>query len=223
MIELHGRLAAAFALCGSGDTVIDVGCDHGYLPLSLLEKGRFLRAVLSDVNEKPLESARQNFIDASLSDRAEFVLTDGLRGVRADGEYVICVCGMGGELISRIIDDGFETAKGAKRLILQPMSRPEALRRYLAQNGFRILGETAVSEEDKLYIIFEVVFCGEKREISEIEALLGTEAPSGDGEMYYKRLLDAYTVIKNGKSKAGIDTCAEENIINEIMRRTSHE
>ena len=81
MTELHGRLAAAFALCGSGDTVIDVGCDHGYLPLSLLEKGRFLRAVLTDVNEKPLESARRNFADSAMEGRAEFVLGDGLCGV----------------------------------------------------------------------------------------------------------------------------------------------
>ena len=223
MTELHGRLAAVQRLCGSGGTVIDVGCDHGYLPLSLLEKGHFLRAVLTDVNEKPLESARRNFADSAMADRAEFVLGDGLCGVRAEGEYVICVCGMGGELISRILEEGFETAKGAKRLVLQPMSRPEALRRYLARSGFEILGETAVSEEDKLYLIFEAVFCGEKREISEIDALLGTKAPEGEREAYFKRLLDAYTVIKNGKRSAGHDVSAEEIIIDEIMRRTSRE
>lgn len=223
MNALHGRLAAVERLCGTGDVFVDVGCDHGYLSLSLLKRGAFSRAFLSDINEKPLDSARNAFLRENVEFDAEFILTDGLQNIDCNGDFTVCICGMGGELISEILKKDLEIgnrlSEKAARLILQPMSRPEALRRFLFDNGFEIVCETAVSEDDKIYLIISAVYNGTAREYSEYDVLLGTGVPDGDGKKYLEKLFGAYEVIAEGKKKACISCAEEEKISAEIKCR----
>ena len=139
------RLEAAAGLVKSGDVLCDVGSDHAYLPLMLIKNGVIERAVACDVNAGPLERGRQHAAKQGVSS-IEFVLSDGLGSVETPFD-VAAICGMGGELIIRIIREGGE--KGKKRLILQPMTGIEKVRAFLWQSGFAITDEVFPVEDGK--------------------------------------------------------------------------
>lgn len=207
-------------MCGGGDVIIDVGCDHGYLPCALLGSGAFSRAVLTDVNAKPLDAARATVHAAGFDGVCDFFLTDGLCHVRCGGKYVISVCGMGGELISSIIERSPEIATGAEHLVLQPMSRPEALRSFLLENGFDIMSELCVSEGDKLYVIIKARYDGKARDVDPVDCFLGRAGDMERGEeKYLLRMKDAVSRIRAGKEKAALDADFENTLLCEIARR----
>ena len=99
------RLRSVAELVRQGAVLADIGTDHAYLPLFLLTQGKIARAVCSDVNEGPLSSARANTLALGFSEKITFLLTDGLVGVLAHEPTDIAICGMGGELIARILAD----------------------------------------------------------------------------------------------------------------------
>ena len=155
------------------ETIADVGCDHGYLTISLLENKIAKRAIAMDVNKGPLESAKVNVASASLLDAVSFRLSDGLAKLDEAEADVICICGMGGALIKRILDARLMVAKSAKALILEPQSEYRALREYLVENGFQFIDESLCTEEGKIYPIMKVSFSGEHTELSEAELEYG--------------------------------------------------
>lgn len=192
------------------------------MPLILLKKKLFGHAVLCDINQAPLESAKANFRIENLNDKAEYILTDGLSNVRCDGNYVISICGMGGELIKKILSDdlsGIGLSTRATRLVLQPMSRLNILRCFLYGNGYNIIEEMAVSEEDKLYILMSVCYDGHIRDVSDADLYLGQTVPSGDTINYYNRLITRFINVRDGKIKAGLDFSFENILIEEAERR----
>ena len=102
-------------------------------------------------------------------------LSNGLENIQPDEADDIIIAGMGGELISAILS---QKPLGGINLVLQPMTKAPSLRRFLAENGFELLGETAVEESGRLYTVMNAVFTGKKREISELETLVGKLSPS---------------------------------------------
>ena len=168
------RLLAAAAFVRQGAVLADIGTDHAYLPIYLVASGRISRAVAADIGEGPIALARANVAAAGLSDRIEAVMTDGLFGLADKGITDITICGMGGELISRILQDApFVKEKGI-RLILQPMSRAATLRRYLAENGFAILAERPCRAAGRVYSCLCAEYDGVPRAISPAEAEMGS-------------------------------------------------
>jgi len=139
-------------------TIADVGCDHGYLSIALLENGIAESAIAMDVNKGPLESAKSNLMAAGLSDKASFRLSDGLARLDVNEADVICICGMGGALIRRILDARPEVAKSASYLILEPQSEYRQLREFLVSNHFMILDEMLCTEEGKIYPIMKLSY-----------------------------------------------------------------
>ena len=140
------------------ETIADVGCDHGYLTIAFLEGGVAENAIAMDVNKGPLESARTNIGQAGLLDNVQFRLSDGLAKLNDSEADVICICGMGGALIKRILNAGLAVAKSAKTLILEPQSEYRALREFLMQEHFVILDEMLCTEEGKIYPIIKVSY-----------------------------------------------------------------
>lgn len=173
MIKLSPRLQIIYDMVPQCETLADVGCDHGYLTISLLENKIAKRAIAMDVNKGPLESAKVNVASASLLDAVSFRLSDGLAKLDEAEADVICICGMGGALIKRILDARLMVAKSAKALILEPQSEYRALREYLVEKGFQFIDESLCTEEGKIYPIMKVSFSGEHTDLSEAELEYG--------------------------------------------------
>lgn len=167
------RLAAAASFGRQGKRIADIGTDHASLPIYLVGIGFAPYAVACDINIGPLNAAKQNISAASLSDKIDVLLTDGLRGVEDYTPEDIYILGMGGELIWRIISDADMSRLPGIRLILQPMTHAHDLRHGLYTNGFNIIDETLVRDRDRVYQIIVAEYDGVVRTASDVELWLG--------------------------------------------------
>ncbi len=174
-IKLDPRLACAASMVRQGAVVADIGTDHAYLPVYLIKNGIVGFAIASDINRGPLERARQSAARYGVEENIRFELADGLEGVNPEREGVtdIVICGMGGELIARIIHDSEYTRREGIQLILQPMSSAYELREYMAAAGFDILDERLSRAAGKIYTCILARYDGKKRKFSPTELLLG--------------------------------------------------
>lgn len=197
------RLLACAGLLHPCETVADVGTDHGYLPIYLLQNGLCRRVIASDLREKPLAIARQNAARWGTEDRTAFVHTDGLAGFHP-GSFDALVCaGMGGDCIAGILDAAPWLREGDYELILQPQSSGNDLRRYLGRNGWRIEREVLVRDGGFLYAAMRVRFGG-GRELTPGEqfvspALLQEKSP--ELAEYQQRLIRSLRATVAGISK----------------------
>lgn len=138
----------------AGARLVDVGTDHGHLPIWLLLQGRITRAIATDVREGPLSRARENA--ARYGCALELRLGDGLAPVRPEECDTIAIAGMGGETIAAILTAAPWTAEGHHLLLLQPMTMAAELRQFLYANGYEILRETVCREEQHWYVVLTV-------------------------------------------------------------------
>ena len=165
-----------------GIGVIDVGTDHGTVPVWLAQRGYSGRILASDINAGPLSAAKRTAALAGVTDRIEFLLSDGLQLCPPEAVDTIVIAGMGGDLIVKILDEAEWCMHPRYRLILQPMTRAEVLRYWLAYNEFEILSESIAVEGKTLYQILTArfgghtalndaeLFCG-KRSLAEVDGL----------------------------------------------------
>lgn len=171
--SLSPRLMAAAALVRDGASVADIGTDHAYLPIFLVEEGVSPRAIACDVNKGPLARAEANVEAAGLADRITLKLTDGLNGLETFAPDDILICGMGGELIIRILYEADFIRTPDCRLILQPMTSVDKLRMWLCENGFEIICESLAPEEERVYELICAHYTGERRDLTEAKAIAG--------------------------------------------------
>lgn len=150
---LTPRLLAVAELAAPCNRLADVGTDHAYLPIYMIKKGLCVTAYACDVNEGPLDRARSAVARFGLEDSVFPVKSDGLHSVPADFD-ALTVAGMGGDLIARILYE--RPPLCAEKIILQPMTKPEVLRRFLFRHGYSVLRERAVTEGEKHYIVLSV-------------------------------------------------------------------
>ena len=155
------RLLTCAELCAGGRAV-DVGTDHAYLPVYLVEQGICESCIACDINGKPLASARENISRAGLSDRIETLLSDGLDNVPAEGVTDVIIAGMGGELIADIISRAPWLKERKVNLVLQPMTKWDHLRKYLWENGFEVTAELPCREGKFTYSVIRAVYSGAK-------------------------------------------------------------
>lgn len=142
----------------AGSRVADVGCDHGFLSIWLVQAGVSPKVLAMDVRKGPLAAARGHIEAYGLGDYIETRLSDGLISCEA-GEVDALVCaGMGGRLMERILTESMEKAKGFKELILQPQSELWEFRTFLRREGFEVLKEEAVCEDGKFYFAMKARF-----------------------------------------------------------------
>ncbi len=213
-IRPDARLAAVAVQVREGVTLYDVGTDHAYLPVYLMEQGRISHAIASDVAEGPLASAKETVAMAGLADRIETVLSDGLRNVTLCPPCDVTIAGMGGDLMARILSDEPAVKDGDVRLILQPMTKQEHLRRYLADNGFSIDTEL-VAEAGKLYEILVCHYTGEPYALSDEELLIGRRGARREDALFYRlveKKRQALCRTAEGKRRGGETDPPEEAI-----------
>ena len=143
-------------------TVADVGCDHGYVSIYLVQSGIADRAIAMDVRKGPLSGAESNISDYGLSDSIETRLSDGLAALSPEEADSLVIAGMGGKLMVRILEDGDPVRLGIRQAVLQPQSDLDEFRSYLRSKGYTILDEKVVLDEGKYYFPMKVSFTGER-------------------------------------------------------------
>ena len=138
----------------SGKKIADIGTDHAYIPIYLIENSLAGYVIASDINKGPLLIAGDNIKNHNLTGKIETRLGGGLSVLKENEADTIIIAGMGGILISKIIDADIETAKKSN-LILQPMNAQYELRKYLLSHDFKITNEDIAVEGFKVYNIIE--------------------------------------------------------------------
>lgn len=160
MIRLSQRLQAVANLVGGTGIVADVGTDHGYIPVYLISSGKAEKAIAMDVNRGPLQRALEHIRQFHLEEQIETRLSDGVKALQPGEVQTIVIAGMGGALMTRILDEGEAVAHTAERLVLQPQSEIPAFRHFLAEHEYRVLGEDMVFEDGKFYSMMAAVWAG---------------------------------------------------------------
>lgn len=197
MIKLSCRLQAVADMVNEGARVVDVGTDHGYIPAYLIKNNIAKSVIACDINEKPLASCKRYISSLGLDDKVKCVLSDGLQSV--DGDYdTVIIAGMGGELIAQILENA-ENIRHC-RLIINPMTHPELVRKWLFDNGFCIENDIVVADLKHHYSVLSAHYTGKIQEKSEVDYFLGEISDFSDRE-YFEHLL---VYLKN-KQKSGVD------------------
>lgn len=217
-LYLGARLGAIADRVREGVTFYDVGTDHAYLPVYLLQQGRITAAVASDVATGPLSRASETVRRAGLADKVSLRLADGLFGIELIPPCDIAIAGMGGEMIASILEAAPQVRMAGVRLLLQPMTKDEELRRYLAANGFAVDFECVV-EEGKLYRLLTCFYTGESYALDEEELLLGFRTARREDALFY-RMVEAKRSVLNkvaeGKRCGGEDASYEERMLSRL-------
>ena len=155
MISKRLELVASFVPQGS--ILLDVGSDHAYLPIELVERGQIEAAIAGEVVDGPYQSAVKNVEAHGLEEKIQVRLANGLAAFEEEDQVsVITIAGMGGRLIARILEEGLDKLANVERLILQPNNREDDLRLWLQENGFQIIAEGILEEAGKFYEILVV-------------------------------------------------------------------
>lgn len=152
-LKLGPRLEAVASFVNMEGSVADVGTDHGYVPVWLLQNGIRGSVIASDLNELPLEKARQTAREYGYEADISFRLCAGLADIRASEADTVVIAGMGGETIRTILEESGWYFAG-KRLVLQPMTKRHELLRWLYEAGFHLSGEKFAEESGTVYRIF---------------------------------------------------------------------
>lgn len=221
---LDERLGFAAELVPVGSVLLDVGTDHGYLPVRLLLDGKISHAGAADINVDPLQKALNTGEKYGVSDQMTFYLSDGLNSIRDLERYTaVSICGMGGELISRIIERADYLRENRIPLILQPMSSAEELSEYLADKGFAITDERIAFAAGKVYRVILAEYDGVVRSLTPVEHILGRinldiGAEQKNFDLLIKKYILKYGRMIDGKRLGGVDCHAEQAILDELCR-----
>lgn len=155
-MELSKRLGAVAELVGCCDTMADIGTDHGYIPIFLVEKRKVMRAIAMDVRTGPLERAREHIAQHGLDEYIELRLSNGAEKLSPYEVQAVVIAGMGGRLMAKIIEERQEVFASLDFFVLQPQSELGYVRHFLEEQGFRILEENMVKEDGKFYPMMKV-------------------------------------------------------------------
>ncbi len=226
-VVLSARLQAVADMVTVGNRVCDVGCDHGFVPIWLVEQGISPRVLAMDVRSGPLGAAKAHIAERGLASRIETRLSDGLHNyITGEAETLICA-GMGGRLMMRILSDSREKAGSFRELILQPQSEFQVFRAWLRGEGYQIAAERIIEEDGKFYPMFSVRSGAEKRygDTGEYAAFLrglfGDNMCNEIDDAMLCRIADRFgpLLLKQGGRTLNAFLRREERICGEILGR----
>lgn len=181
-MQLSKRLQAVADLVTPGNRVADVGCDHAYTSIHLSMQQVSPHIIAMDVNQGPVDRAKENIKKYGYENRIEVRKSDGLEKLRIGEADTILIAGMGGALMIQILSEYPELLKSISELILQPQSEIYKVRRFLTEHEFIIINENMIKEDGKFYIMMKAVA---GRNLKDTEKYLLTERE----HFHYGRLL----------------------------------
>lgn len=155
-MRLSKRLHAVAQLAADAKKMADVGTDHGYIPIYLIEEKGVESAIAMDINKGPLERAKENIRIHGLEEKIQTRLSDGVAQLQKDEVDTVVIAGMGGALTINILREGSEVLSTVETLVLQPQSELHLVRRFLHSNGYYITQEDMELDEGKYYPMMKV-------------------------------------------------------------------
>lgn len=217
-MKLDSRLMAIANLVRKDKIFADIGTDHAYLPVYLVEKGIINKAIAADLRIGPLENAKLAVESYNYSDKIELRLSDGLDNFKENEVEEIAIAGMGGLLISSFIEHTTWLKNSDIHLILQPMTHVEELRKALFDNGFIIDNEVVAEDDDKLYIIVSAYYYGDTTAYTELDLILGRLPLNQDNlsKKYLSKIYEKYNKKLVALIKANKDCEDLEKIVGEL-------
>ena len=156
-MQLSNRLQSLTDLVTRGNRVADIGCDHAYVSIYLMEQGIASHVIAMDINKGPLERAKENIRKYGFCDKIETRLSNGAEKLEVGEVDTIFIAGMGGALIRNILSAREEVIASCKELILSPQSEIHLVRMYLKEIGFHIVKENMLIEDGKYYVMIRAV------------------------------------------------------------------
>lgn len=169
-MELSKRLQTIADMVSEGNRLVDIGTDHGYIPIDLLRKGKIPTAIAMDVGVGPLERARAHIKAYCFEDKVVCRLSDGFKEYRQGEADTAVIAGMGGDLMTKILEEGM--LKLPKELVLQPQSEWFKVRIFLQNHDYKIVEEEMLKEDGKYYVVIKAV-CGGRANLNEFEIFYG--------------------------------------------------
>ena len=200
-VNLTPRLSAAASLVRGGGIIADIGTDHGYLPVYLIQSGRVKGAIAADIGKMPLQNAAKTVEHYGLTDLITLRLSDGLREFSETDADEYIFAGMGGTLIAEKLAETPWVKNCNLHFVFQPQSRAEDLRKFLFENGFSINTELAVHEGRRVYITFDVTYTGEINPFTEADCFIGKLPHTEDAHKHLSLQLTRLKEKYNAYSK----------------------
>ena len=204
MHKLSERMLMNVSLIPKGFCVADIGCDHGFVSIYLIENKLAKHVIAMDVAKGPLDRAKEHIMNAGLTDSIETRLSDGVTGLELLGDKleaeVLLMAGIGGHLAVKLVKDNISKCRGASYIILQPQSDLDFVRNSMYELGFTIDMEDMVFEDGKYYTSMRFINCSFKEQLSEAQAMYGPVLLANKNKvlldyLYYKK--DRYEDIKS--------------------------
>ncbi|MBO5333427.1 MAG: SAM-dependent methyltransferase [Clostridia bacterium] len=219
-MKLDCRLMAIANLVRKDKAFADIGTDHAYLPVYLVEKGIIQRAIAADLRVGPLENARDAVVSYRFTEQIELRLSDGLDNFKENEVDEIAVAGMGGLLISQFIERTGWLKNENIHLILQPMTHVEELRKTIFDNGFIVDKEVVAEDDDKLYIVLSAYYYGDATAYTELDLIVG-KLPHNDDSLskkYLEKIYDKYNKKLIALKNAGKQCTELEQLVGELKQ-----
>lgn len=184
--KLSKRLETVASYVPEGAVLADIGSDHAYLPCYLILEQKITRAVAGEVVKGPFETAKTHVQQLNLENNISVRLADGLKAIESkDDVDTVTICGMGGPLIVSILENDPEKLQTVQRLILQPNIHAKVIREWAMKNGWNVIDETILEEDNKIYEIL-VLERGEMV-LTEAEILLGKHLIEKKSSVFKKK------------------------------------
>ncbi len=172
-MQLSKRLLNIAEMVTPGNILVDVGTDHGYVPIYLMQEGVINEALAMDINKGPLIGADKHIAEAGFAEKIRTRLSDGLKEYKKGEGDTILIAGMGGALVVKILSQSIDKLEGIKELVLSPQSEIFLVREFLKDSGFVIEDEKMVFDDDKYYTIIKAVPGGDSNTYTEWEMHYG--------------------------------------------------
>lgn len=170
-MQLSDRLNTVLNLIIPCDCVADVGCDHGFISIEMINRGIAGHVIAMDVRSGPLSRAQEHIEQSNLQKKIDTRLSDGVDKLENNEASAVVIAGMGGNLVIHILSDGMDKISGMEQCILQPQSEIEKVRKFLRDNDFKIVAEDMILEDGKYYPMMRAVPCFSKRKVFDADAV----------------------------------------------------